>query len=129
MSERPIAGPMPLGAGPEVSQPRSSLMRVTSALPTCPEVNGMAPVPDIGRMWHLPEASACRRAEISASPGLAVPVIENDSFDSDTILSPMLSLENRSEEHTSELQSRFDLVCRLLLEKKKYYILIDGLHC
>src|SRR2546429_4103341 len=27
---------------------------------------------------------------------------------------------NRSEEHTSELQSRLHLVCRLLLEKKKY---------
>src|SRR5699024_12808560 len=27
--------------------------------------------------------------------------------------------KDRSEEHTSELQSRFDLVCRLLLEKKK----------
>src|SRR5207247_8895319 len=27
--------------------------------------------------------------------------------------------EHRSEEHTSELQSRVDLVCRLLLEKKK----------
>src|SRR5699024_12845337 len=27
--------------------------------------------------------------------------------------------EEKSEEHTSELQSRFDLVCRLLLEKKK----------
>src|SRR5437868_8708542 len=27
----------------------------------------------------------------------------------------------RSEEHTSELQSRFDLVCRLLLEKKNLY--------
>src|SRR5699024_11794934 len=27
---------------------------------------------------------------------------------------------DRSEEHTSELQSRFDLVCRLLLEKKKH---------
>src|SRR5699024_11886652 len=26
--------------------------------------------------------------------------------------------QHRSEEHTSELQSRFDLVCRLLLEKK-----------
>src|SRR5699024_11300190 len=26
---------------------------------------------------------------------------------------------DRSEEHTSELQSRFDLVCRLLLEQKK----------
>src|SRR3712207_7633401 len=29
----------------------------------------------------------------------------------------------RSEEHTSELQSRQYLVCRLLLEKKKIYIL------
>src|SRR5699024_12730675 len=29
------------------------------------------------------------------------------------------SPRGRSEEHTSELQSRFDLVCRLLLEKKK----------
>src|SRR5699024_12450235 len=36
-------------------------------------------------------------------------------------LHPILSdsSPNRSEEHTSELQSRFDLVCRLLLEKKK----------
>src|SRR5699024_11762929 len=31
----------------------------------------------------------------------------------------MLDADKRSEEHTSELQSRFDLVCRLLLEKKK----------
>src|SRR5699024_11578378 len=30
-----------------------------------------------------------------------------------------VSIHWRSEEHTSELQSRFDLVCRLLLEKKK----------
>src|SRR2546429_1542328 len=29
----------------------------------------------------------------------------------------------RSEEHTSELQSRLHLVCRLLLEKKKIYVL------
>src|SRR5438105_12911911 len=28
-------------------------------------------------------------------------------------------VQDRSEEHTSELQSRVDLVCRLLLEKKK----------
>src|SRR5438067_3236900 len=32
---------------------------------------------------------------------------------------PPRSSISRSEEHTSELQSRFDLVCRLLLEKKK----------
>src|SRR5438874_6398516 len=32
---------------------------------------------------------------------------------------PAGASESRSEEHTSELQSRRDLVCRLLLEKKK----------
>src|SRR5204862_8304602 len=32
---------------------------------------------------------------------------------------PLCALATRSEEHTSELQSRRDLVCRLLLEKKK----------
>src|SRR3712207_7496493 len=32
---------------------------------------------------------------------------------------PVFSFEFRSEEHTSELQSRQYLVCRLLLEKKK----------
>src|SRR5690349_22516192 len=32
---------------------------------------------------------------------------------------PRGALADRSEEHTSELQSRRDLVCRLLLEKKK----------
>src|SRR5699024_11569519 len=34
----------------------------------------------------------------------------------------------RSEEHTSELQSRFDLVCRLLLEKKKKNKSIHTIH-
>src|SRR5438067_5911471 len=40
--------------------------------------------------------------------------------------SRLASAARRSEEHTSELQSRFDLVCRLLLEKKKkkYRILV-----
>src|SRR5690606_42094147 len=35
------------------------------------------------------------------------------------VLSWMLDRWRRSEEHTSELQSRENLVCRLLLEKKK----------
>src|SRR5699024_12178715 len=35
---------------------------------------------------------------------------------------------DRSEEHTSELQSRFDLVCRLLLEKKKKDLILIILH-
>src|SRR2546422_8536985 len=33
---------------------------------------------------------------------------------------------HRSEEHTSELQSRLHLVCRLLLEKKKYNLAMDA---
>src|SRR5687768_18160130 len=35
-------------------------------------------------------------------------------------------LARRSEEHTSELQSRLHLVCRLLLEKKKIHILLPS---
>src|SRR3989440_7573242 len=35
------------------------------------------------------------------------------------LLRPNVACLDRSEEHTSELQSRSDLVCRLLLEKKK----------
>src|SRR5690349_22421345 len=36
---------------------------------------------------------------------------------------PASAADRRSEEHTSELQSRRDLVCRLLLEKKKTTII------
>src|SRR2546429_7216945 len=38
------------------------------------------------------------------------------------------SRANRSEEHTSELQSRLHLVCRLLLEKKKKNTLANSTH-
>src|SRR2546428_5316167 len=39
----------------------------------------------------------------------------------DKMTAEALVLKVRSEEHTSELQSRSDLVCRLLLEKKNKY--------
>src|SRR2546422_5529006 len=38
---------------------------------------------------------------------------------SPSAIRPINRTSNRSEEHTSELQSRLHLVCRLLLEKKK----------
>src|SRR5690349_22217996 len=42
---------------------------------------------------------------------------------------PVVALDqDRSEEHTSELQSRRDLVCRLLLEKKKQCSYEPGFH-
>src|SRR5260221_2621549 len=40
-----------------------------------------------------------------------------------SMTSAVLDFPTRSEEHTSELQSHSDLVCRLLLEKKKKHTL------
>src|SRR5260370_32446537 len=44
---------------------------------------------------------------------------------------PPLFARDRSEEHTSELQSHLNLVCRLLLEKKKHKKLLNmiDVHC
>src|SRR3712207_6877723 len=53
---------------------------------------------------------------------LACPVVEGGPQRAVPLASPLsqaLSASRRSEEHTSELQSRQYLVCRLLLEKKK----------
>src|SRR2546429_4843531 len=41
----------------------------------------------------------------------------------------IIDTDCRSEEHTSELQSRLHLVCRLLLEKKKMYVSISPHSC
>src|SRR5699024_11684528 len=46
-------------------------------------------------------------------------LVNHDNFQ--VLNKDILQFKFRSEEHTSELQSRFDLVCRLLLEKKKKY--------
>src|SRR5699024_11972344 len=73
----------------EVHQPKTTLITCTSA-------------------WsHQRWRSPTRLAE---PPTGAVPT---------SALGCAISDGSRSEEHTSELQSRFDLVCRLLLEKKK----------
>src|SRR5688572_32636021 len=49
-------------------------------------------------------------AQVARAAGLAVATVAED---------PLLEKLTRSEEHTSELQSQSNLVCRLLLEKKK----------
>src|SRR5438309_5204725 len=51
-----------------------------------------------------PDAQACGHDGIQRQPARALKV----------------RARRRSEEHTSELQSQFHLVCRLLLEKKKF---------
>src|SRR5699024_3508322 len=51
----------------------------------------------------------------------AMELLQDYAYDHDTVTVAKLAQPDgsRSEEHTSELQSRFDLVCRLLLEQKK----------
>src|SRR5699024_12197847 len=73
--------------------------------------------------------------KVNAMPSIPKVIYSNESFSFDfsvcivcgLIMTRSFSLTGtscvgktnaRSEEHTSELQSRFDLVCRLLLEKK-----------
>src|SRR2546422_11719555 len=51
----------------------------------------------------------------------AVMVVQFESFTEPLVV---LLVAPRSEEHTSELQSRLHLVCRLLLEKKKKKIIL-----
>src|SRR2546429_7240356 len=46
-------------------------------------------------------------------------VFPRERVEHDDVVQPVQELRVRSEEHTSELQSRLHLVCRLLLEKKK----------
>src|SRR5688500_1403287 len=51
-------------------------------------------------------------------PSLLPPLSEDEALDV-TVVESVAGLLHRSEEHTSELQSPCNLVCRLLLEKKK----------
>src|SRR2546430_12703858 len=52
---------------------------------------------------------------------LVAPVIEDQGAPVLMFPLPRIRVLERSEEHTSELQSQSKLVCRLLLEKKKRY--------
>src|SRR5690606_41619776 len=60
-------------------------------------------------------AGTARHREAHRAAGALFP----DQADRGTLRHDRRSLGDRSEEHTSELQSRENLVCRLLLEKKK----------
>src|SRR5207247_3433715 len=64
-------------------------------------------------VWLNLEIPARCGIRTSIPPKRAVPSILHENGDG---LAPFFG--RRSEEHTSELQSRVDLVCRLLLEKK-----------
>src|SRR5438309_3943711 len=92
----------PLASTP--SQNAASSRRVVSATGASePPTSWLA----VGR--HVPPTAAesCRSCARSPRP-LSMPHAKHER-----------EIGTRSEEHTSELQSQFHLVCRLLLEKKK----------
>src|SRR5207249_11782112 len=72
---------------------------------------------DHGNVVRTAHRNECRLA-VSAEPDVRAALADRQPLH--LFEGPRVEDLGRSEEHTSELQSRFDLVCRLLLEKKKY---------
>src|SRR5689334_24497046 len=84
--------------------PRSTLFPYTTLFRSRPAAHrGISPIPPAAHRLRDPD---CR----AAAPR---------SRQNETRFCPRPTIRIRSEEHTSELQSQFHLVCRLLLEKKK----------
>src|SRR5690606_41976580 len=97
--------------------PRPTLFPYTTLFRSRLRQKGASPCPE----WatHGLEAGTCprgrtRRASTSSTSAIAPPITGSWAA-----VRRGCSWISRSEEHTSELQSRENLVCRLLLEKKK----------
>src|SRR5436190_15950771 len=91
--------------------PRSTLFPYTTLFRS-----GMAGLGDVGRVGPAEDQHA------QAVRGLGLGLLAGGiSGGQQHVGGPQDLAAARSEEHTSELQSHSDLVCRLLLEKKKMY--------
>src|SRR5256885_653937 len=90
--------------------PRSTLFPYTTLFRSLEMASAVAAV---GLVRCVPEAATHRRTSRHAK---VFPRARMPPFSATWVSPP------RSEEHTSELQSPCNLVCRLLLEKKKNYI-------
>src|SRR5690606_39483268 len=76
----------------------------------------MQPLPVVEHLDVIKDRCTCLVARIEGSmPGQLVLQVSEEAFCHRIVM----AIAFRSEEHTSELQSRENLVCRLLLEKKK----------
>ena len=75
-------------------------------------ISGQPIAPDVAQLMELPEGTQ----------GALVIAVNEDSPADEGGLAGSDRTETRSEEHTSELQSLVNLVCRLLLEKKKEHV-------
>src|SRR5204862_6589353 len=104
-----VSSSIPRRPPPSPLFPYTTLFRSSRALVSevLPALQALAPTPP-GRRWL-----AGMGASLGALAVLAAASTAPASFGGQG------AQAGRSEEHTSELQSRRDLVCRLLLEKKK----------
>src|SRR6266705_151745 len=102
---RRVSGPAPSGADP-IYPPNHTLDGKVESLGAAPNADFEAP--------SVPVGSPPTNSDLEA-PAVDVVTVPNGDFEAGTFA----NWTTRSEEHTSELQSPYDLVCRLLLEKKK----------
>src|SRR2546422_9325449 len=71
------------------------------------------------RSTLFPYTTLFRSVLAAISSGVSFARVEDEIEQLEQKRSDAIAAADRSEEHTSELQSRLHLVCRLLLEKKK----------
>src|SRR5690606_41996840 len=77
-------------------------------------------------IWNGPAAPSAPTPATTPSPGRWVSTTASSCAISSCFEVDRASHQPRSEEHTSELQSRENLVCRLLLEKKNKSIYLQN---
>src|SRR2546422_2179596 len=97
------------------SSPSCFLTRSSEAQDSSPYVGRVGPARRVGCVTSMPRSLSQR--QIRSKP--------RSTMDSST---ERPITRGRSEEHTSELQSRLHLVCRLLLEKKNVHSQLRWLH-
>src|SRR3989449_6417068 len=95
--------------------PRSTLFPYTTLFRSKPDLLKM--VREVSRMAHVVSVRQKRPLGLGHAVLVARRYVGNEPF---AVLLGDVVIDARSEEHTSELQSRLHLVCRLLLEKKKH---------
>src|SRR5699024_11822956 len=100
---------------------------IAQRIKATPGITGLSPprVHIDGEVWHLDVGSSHPGAVVGPKGWAVRPLKRYASWVQNVVrqFGPYPSWA-RSEEHTSELQSRFDLVCRLLLEKKKKILIV-----
>src|SRR5437870_9308338 len=86
-----------------------------------PRLHPVCPVLSNGRLFVLITPTSPKRYDLLRDGKYALQTFPQPKPGSDEfyIAGKAVLVDDRSEEHTSELQSRGHLVCRLLLEKKK----------